>query len=127
MSDTATTPPELVTLTDAEVDAAPITEIRAAYRALREHHGLAVADALRRLREAGKYAGGGKPYGFEVGPDDETLRAVALEQEAITKARSLRERGLSLRAIARTLEEIGLRSRSGGKFDPKQISRMLRV
>jgi hypothetical protein len=45
---------------------------------------------------------------------------------AIDAARKLRDSGLSLRKIALKLEQQGLLSRTGKRFDAKQIQRMIK-
>ena len=86
-----------------------------------------IMNALAALKGQGKFTGGLEPYGFELAEDGESLLAVKREQRAIRKARVLRARGLTLRAVALALEEAGLKSRKGSRFTPTQVLRMLDV
>jgi DNA invertase Pin-like site-specific DNA recombinase len=56
---------------------------------------------------------GSVPFGFRVSADGKTLAPCDAEQAAIERARTLRESGLSLRAVARALASEGVLSRSG--------------
>lgn len=112
-------------LQDAELEALGAAELRGAYRRLRALHGQLVSRALRELAEDGRYTGGHEPFGTKLGRDGQTLIAVKREQRAIARARQLRAVGMSLRAIAETLESEGLRSRMGTRFHASQIQRMV--
>lgn len=83
------------------------------------------AAAIAKRTVEGKKTGGLEPYGYEVGPDGETLREKSSEQKVIAAARKLHEAGHSLREIARRLEQRGMRPRNGETFHPTQIQRML--
>ena len=113
-------------LTDEEVAAASVDDLRAAYRDLRLRIDRIVA-ALASRREQGLFTGGLPPYGFALGDDGEQLVQVATEQRAAVRARALRQRGLSLRDVARQLEEEGLFTRNGRRFAPTQVNRMIRT
>lgn len=73
----------------------------------------------------GEYIGGRVPYGFDLTEDGVRLAPIEHEQIVLSKARKLRKQGLSLRAIAATLQKDGILSRSGRPFAPIQIKRML--
>jgi len=79
--------------------------------------------AMRHLQAQGRHIGGQVPFGFRV--VDGLLVSLPEEQEAMRFAKNLRGRGLSLRSIARILEQEGFQSRTGLRFDPKQVHRML--
>jgi hypothetical protein len=133
-------------LGDGAIDAAPVKELRAAYRDLRDayrdlyekHHGR-IVDALSDRRDDGKKTGGDVPYGYRLDEDGETLLEDAAEQAVIAEAVRLREEGLSLRRIAKELWKQKLRPRPVpkerrrgslatkrfGEFDPTQIKRMI--
>lgn len=83
--------------------------------------------AMQYLREHGKKTGGDLPYGYRLAKDGKTLRPHAPEQRVIGKARELKLRGWSFRAIARTLALEGLRPREGKRFHHEQIKRWLDV
>jgi DNA invertase Pin-like site-specific DNA recombinase len=62
------------------------------------------ADQRRRQR----YLGGIVPFGWRVGPEGDLVE-IPEQQTAIKKARALRAKGLSLRAISAALAEQGIR------------------
>jgi len=86
----------------------------------------ATARALTELRAAGMKTGGAVPYGFELAADGKTLKPRAKERKAIGIATKLRAQGAAYRSIANTLAERGLVARSGKKFKPQQIHRMVK-
>jgi DNA invertase Pin-like site-specific DNA recombinase len=83
---------------------------------------------LRRGREmkraTGGYAAGRPRYGYRA--DGGSLVPVPEEQRAITLARRLRKRGLSYRQLADRLEAEGLLPRSGGRWHPAMVSRLMK-
>jgi len=68
---------------------------------------------------------GAVPYGFALRGDGVHLMAARQEQATIARARDLRARGLSLRAVAAKLASEGRVSRRGRRFLPAQVARML--
>ena len=82
---------------------------------------------LRRGREmkgeSGGYAAGRPPYGFRA--ESGSLVAVPEEQQAITLATRLRKNGLSYRQIGQRLHAEGLHPRSGGRWHPPMVSRLV--
>jgi len=80
--------------------------------------------ALRHMAAMGQYTGGRAPFGFKLG-DGGNLLADAQEKAALAEARRLRQEGLSLRAVARELEERGFVSRAGRAFGAGQVERMV--
>ncbi len=92
----------------------------------REAIGERTSAAMQHLAAQGRFTGGGSArYGYAVGADGETLVRVEAEQSVVAQARELRTAGLSLRAIAATLDENGVRARSGRPFAAAQVARML--
>lgn len=91
----------------------------------REVIGERTATAMRHLAEKGRYTGGRVPFGYELGADGEMLLEVEAEQLVMRIAGELRTQGMSLRAIADTLERRGHRSRAGTKFSASAIAAML--
>ena len=91
----------------------------------REAIGERTAVAMQHKAARGEYTGGGAPFGFALGADGTTLVPVEAEQAVIASARELRAAGASLRAVAATLAERGVRARSGRPFVASQIARML--
>jgi site-specific DNA recombinase len=83
------------------------------------------ASAMAYKARNGEYLGGRIPYGYDVANDGVKLVPVEREQKVVRKARKLRKDGLSLRAIAAKLHKDGVRTRSGRRFAPVQIKRML--
>ena len=82
---------------------------------------------LRRGREMKRATGGytaGRPrYGYRA--EAGSLVAVPEEQRAIRLAERLRKQGLSYRQIAERLEAEGLVPRSGGRWHPPMVSRLV--
>ncbi len=68
---------------------------------------------------------GAIPYGFQLAADGVQLVAHEGEQAVIGTIRALRAEGLTLAAIAGELEARGLLPRSGGRWYPTQVSRVL--
>src|SRR5678815_1325606 len=85
----------------------------------REAIGERTSAAMRHMSEQGAYIGGKVPFGYRL--NGEHLEANADEQEVMRQARSLREQGLSLRAVAGHLEAMGFQSRTGRMFAPVQV------
>ena len=90
----------------------------------REAIGERTSAALRHKQSKGEYIGGGAPFGFKTKADG-TLSPVKKEQHIVEEAQRLANSGLSLRAIAQQLDEQGHRSRTGRRFAPTQIKRMV--
>lgn len=76
---------------------------------------------MQHLKASGKFTGGLPPYGFFV-DEEGALQVDAEETVKLGQARTLRERGASLRTIAQTL---GTNRRTGKFFNASQIARML--
>jgi DNA invertase Pin-like site-specific DNA recombinase len=89
----------------------------------REAIGERTSAAMRHLAEQGAYIGGRVPFGYRLA--GERLEEHEREQAAIREARRLRDAGLSLRAVAAGLYEMGYRTRAGRSFAPVQVHRML--
>jgi len=90
-------------------------------------HGLIRArtrDALAAKRARGERVGS-VPFGFALDADGVRLVAVEHERAAIARARELRARGLTLRAVAVRLAAEGHTSRAGRAFFAPQVARML--
>lgn len=101
--------------------------LRAALQIVDTHDCAAsIKAALDELRAQGMKTGGDVPYGYRCAEDGKTLVEDEGEQEVIAIARRLREAGRTLREIAEALRKKGKRTRDKQRFDPKQISRMLR-
>ena len=86
-----------------------------------------MADGRRGKRARGGHIGGEAPYGSRIlGAGREAILVdEPNEQACITKARALREEGMSLTAIGRELEREGYWPRSGRAWDAQQIRRMM--
>lgn len=81
--------------------------------------------ALQRKRARGESTGQA-PYGFRVDEDGATLIPDESEQRILSAIRAAKARGLSQRAIARTLNDEGLRNRSGRVWNQVVIGKLLR-
>ena len=77
----------------------------------------------RAKEEMGGYAQGRPPYGYRA--EGGGLVKARKEQEAITAARRLRKKGLSYRQIAARLEADGMVPRSGGRWHPPMVARLI--
>ena len=83
-------------------------------------------------RQRNLFLGGGVPFGARLVEREEEGRMLQVlepdeeEQQVVAMAAEMRERGLSLRDISARLFELGHGSRSGGRFAPTQVSRLLR-
>lgn len=77
-------------------------------------------------RSRGEYTGGGVPYGWRLSKDAKHLVPDSAEQPVLAAARSLREDGLSLRAIGSELESRGMLPRGGNAWNPKSVRSLLR-
>ena len=78
------------------------------------------ADAIRHKQTKCEYTGGQVPYGWRVGEDGRLVEHEG-EQLIVRSARKLRGEGQSLREVGRSLEEMGLLPRNGGKWNPRTI------
>lgn len=81
--------------------------------------------ALSAKRQRGEKLGGRVPYGYR--EDGGLLLPNADERETMTRARTLREEGLSLREVSVALAAEGRVSRAGRPFVKAAISKMLRA
>lgn len=91
----------------------------------REIIGERTSAALAHLRGQGRYTGGAIRYGYTLGGDGTTLEPEPEEQNVIDLARACLNGGFGLRATARKINELGLRGRNGGPFQPAQIKKMI--
>ena len=103
------------------------TLIRQILGAIAEYEAWIISARLRTGREMkrarGGYASGRPPYGFRA--EGGELVAAPEEQEAIRLAKRLRKSGLSYRDIAHRLQAEGLHPRSGGRWHPPMVSRLV--
>lgn len=79
-------------------------------------------------REARKLEGkriGEIPFGYQLGSDGKTLIPDLTEQRHIARVKDLRAQGLSLRAIARELNEKGIKGKKGGTWQGIQVKGIL--
>jgi len=81
--------------------------------------------AMLHLQRQGRYTGGCRPTGWEVGTNGQ-LQAHPEEQRLVARAVELRSMGLGLRRVARVLLEEGFVPRSEHHFHPEQIRRWAR-
>jgi len=70
---------------------------------------------------------GSVPLGFQLADDRETLVAEPRERRAAGLARRLHQSGRSLREIAEQLDEAALATRSGARWHPEQVRRLLQL
>jgi DNA invertase Pin-like site-specific DNA recombinase len=88
----------------------------------REAIGERTAAAMQHKASCGEFTGGEAPFGWQV--VEGRLAPVEAEQAAIAEARRLRAAGVSLRAVAREVDAVGMRSRTGRPFAAVQVQRM---
>lgn len=82
--------------------------------------------ALAALKSNGRRLGG-VPYGWVPDAEDpDALVPVPGEQEILRWVWRRHARGTSLRALARELDERGVRPRGGGTWHPEQVRRLVR-
>lgn len=119
-------------LTEEEIAAASIDELRVAYRELlAEAQGLRAlisertCAAVGDLRERGLKFNGNLPYGLECDEATKKLKPSRYEKRLIVEIKRLRAEGRSLRDIARELTERNYVNRKGKPLDAKQVSRIL--
>lgn len=89
----------------------------------REAIGERTSTALQHKAAKGEFVGGTPAYGSRVGAGGR-LEPDEAEQSVIAAARGFRAKGMSLRQVARELDAMGHRSRSGRIFAPAQLARM---
>jgi DNA invertase Pin-like site-specific DNA recombinase len=112
---------------DVMADDGQRTLIRQILGAIAQYEASLITARMRAGREMkaarGGYAYGRPRYGFRA--DHGALVAAETEAVVISRASALRADGLSLRAIATTLAAEGHLPRSGGKWHPAQVARLL--
>lgn len=79
--------------------------------------------ALAQKRKRGEHTGGHAPFGYSV--VDGRLVENEHEQRCVALARSLRDDGLSLRAIGAKLVDAGFATRKGGKWHASSVRCLL--
>lgn len=70
---------------------------------------------------------GSVPYGYRLAVDGRTLEANPAEQEAVRLVAAYRAEGMTLRAIGARLEARGILPRSGGRWHPDTIARIVQA
>jgi DNA invertase Pin-like site-specific DNA recombinase len=79
-----------------------------------------VASAMGHLKAQNKRVGK-IPFGWDLLTDGETLEANQDEQKVIGKIMELHGQGLSLRAIAKTLNDQGVAAKTGNHWHPETV------
>lgn len=90
----------------------------------RETIGERTAHAMQ-AKKARHQRVGAVPFGYRLGDDGKSLSPLEDEQVVIAKARDLRSSGLSLREVAKQLDDAGHRSRSGRAMAAEQVRRLV--
>lgn len=91
----------------------------------REAIGERTSAAMRHKAQNNEYTGGGVPYGWSLAADGVNLSPCSQEQQAIKYARQLHADGVSLRKIGALLQAKGYGPKSGKKWYPSGIKRVL--
>jgi len=81
--------------------------------------------AIDHKQQNGLYIGGHVPYGYQVASDGFSLVEEPVEVVVIARVKALRDRGYSLRAIAKKLDVEGLRPRSSKGWNPSSIRKIV--
>lgn len=89
----------------------------------RETIGERTSIALQHKKRNGEYTGGRVPYGKRL--EDGRLVDDIEEQAAVTVAKKLRTRGMSLRKIGTELLRRDIRPRTGNSFSAQQVKQLL--
>ena len=90
----------------------------------REIIGERTSTAMQHKASKGERVGA-IPYGYALADDGIALVEIEAEQKVLTEARALRDAGLSLRAVASRLAELGFVARNGRQFASEQVRRMV--
>lgn len=83
-------------------------------------------NAMTHLRQHGRRISHRIPFGYTLAADGKTLLPVASEQACILEISERRTAGMTLGAIARTMENDGVATKMGGKWSPKTVLAILR-
>jgi DNA invertase Pin-like site-specific DNA recombinase len=101
--------------------------IRQILGAVAEYERAAITLRMRKgakeKRDQGGYAGGQPPFGWMAVRG--TLERDETEQQTILRMVGLRAQGFSFMAIAQTLNEMGIKTRSGSMWAGTQVNRVL--
>lgn len=74
-------------------------------------------------RKIGGYCGGSAPYGYDV--LNGKLVVNPEQAKVVRNIYSMRDSGMSMRSICNRLDELGIRSSRGGKFNPSTVKVIL--
>lgn len=83
--------------------------------------------AALRVRKDRGLRTGSIPLGYRLADDGETLVPDPRERRAAALARRLRAEGISLRAVGERLDERGYQTRTGARWHPEQVRRLLKL
>lgn len=82
-------------------------------------------NALGHMRRTNRRISAKIPFGYTLAPDLETLLPEAGEQAAIARIIERRSGGMTLAAIAQSMESEGVRTREGGRWFPATIASII--
>jgi DNA invertase Pin-like site-specific DNA recombinase len=82
-------------------------------------------NALGHMRRQNRRISGRIPFGYTLAADGSTLLPVASEQAAIVRIEQRRAKGLTLAAIAASLESDGVKTKTGGVWRASTIAAIL--
>jgi site-specific DNA recombinase len=89
----------------------------------RETIGERTRATMQHMKAAGRYTGGEVPYGFMLDQEGELAEHEG-EQAVLALVRRYRAQGLSLRSIANTLAQQGIKSRAAKPFHFQAVARL---
>jgi site-specific DNA recombinase len=82
--------------------------------------------AMQHMKRQGRRISGKLPYGYDLAPDGASLVQNAHEQQAIRHIIELRSQGVTLQAIAATLNAQNITAKQGGQWTHKVVRGVLR-
>lgn len=92
----------------------------------REAIGERTRDALAQKRSRSERISRHVPFGFRLAEDGHHIEPEEGEQKVIAEARALRDSGLSQRAVAQALDDMGCVNRAGHRFALVHVQRLLK-
>lgn len=83
------------------------------------------ASAMAHLRKANRRISSRIPLGYDLSPDGNTLLINPEEQKIVARICAWRRRGMTMDAIAESLQQTGARTKAGGRWHPSTVRGIL--